>query len=98
VSTVLYADISPADNSTNSNTIEGTQSYYFRVDNTTAPHIGSIGLHEWDSFETDISFGQAEDVSDILTQPLFAYPFDQGSFVRSKLVPASVLNTSSSMF
>jgi hypothetical protein len=34
--------------------------YVFRVDNASARPIGLIGVHEWDSIDTDISFGPKE--------------------------------------
>jgi len=83
VSTFIYDTTLPRDNSTNTTSTTNTttsdidlSNYWFRVDNGSTPHIGSIGLHPWDSFETDISFGQSSDVPNILTQPLMAYPFD----------------------
>ena len=80
VSTVIYDQTLPDSSSTNTTntTAQDTDltNYWFRVDNATTPHVGSIGLHPWDSFETDISFGQSGDATDILTQPLMAYPFD----------------------
>jgi hypothetical protein len=105
VSTVVYDQTPPADNSTNGTSITNTTdpnytpSYWFRVDNASSPHIGSLGLHTWDSFDTDISFGQLSGPSDILTQPLMAYPFDLWSgsitFVANFHAPgeADVVNT-----
>jgi hypothetical protein len=86
VSTVFYDETytPPLGNSTNATQPVDTDtvSYWFRVDNGTVPHVGSIGMHQWDSFETDISFGQADDVSNLLTQPEIGYPFDRVRVLR----------------
>jgi hypothetical protein len=57
--------------------------YVFRVDNASAPHVGLIGMHEWDSIDTDISFGPKDPKASAFKQPLFGYPFDewQGTIV-----------------
>jgi hypothetical protein len=57
--------------------------YVFRVANASAPHIGVIGVNEWDSIETDISFGPKDPKASAFRQPQFGYPFDewQGSIV-----------------
>lgn len=51
--------------------------YVFRVDNATAPHVGVIGTHKWDSFDTEISFGPGDPQGSTFKQPLFGYPFDE---------------------
>lgn len=67
------------------------RSHWYRIDNSSAPHVAVIGVHLWDSFSTDISLQQAGDSADIWTQPLVAYPWDQweGStvFVANEIRP-----------
>ncbi|PVF99452.1 hypothetical protein CPB86DRAFT_813835 [Serendipita vermifera] len=50
---------------------------YYRIANLPTPAIATIGWTEDDSFDTDISFKQAQDTSEITKLPLFAYPFDE---------------------
>jgi hypothetical protein len=40
-------------------------------------------MHEWDSVDTDISFGPKDSKATAFKQPLFGYPFDewQGNIV-----------------
>ncbi|CAG7855027.1 SubName: Full=Uncharacterized protein {ECO:0000313/EMBL:CCA74385.1} [Serendipita indica DSM 11827] len=54
----------------------------YRVDNVTQPPIATLGMHPFDSVDTNIDFNQAKE-EDAFAQPLFAYPFDvwQGSIV-----------------
>jgi hypothetical protein len=51
----------------------------YRVANLSTPAIAVFGWTEDDSFETQISFKQAQDTSVITKLPLFAYPFDEVS-------------------
>ncbi|KAG8840419.1 hypothetical protein FRB91_006112 [Serendipita sp. 411] len=48
----------------------------FKTDNETAKPIGVIGVHTWDSFDTDIAFAQKVPKNAWL-QPLLGYPLDQ---------------------
>ncbi|KAG8794249.1 hypothetical protein FRB91_002937 [Serendipita sp. 411] len=45
------------------------------VDDLTLPPISTLGQHKFDSIDTEIEFSQYKG-DDILSQPLFAYPFD----------------------
>ncbi|CAG7852074.1 SubName: Full=Uncharacterized protein {ECO:0000313/EMBL:CCA74901.1} [Serendipita indica DSM 11827] len=58
------------------------QSTYYRIDNVTQPPLATLGMHPFDSVDTNIDFNQARE-EDPYAQPLFAYPFDiwQGSIV-----------------
>jgi hypothetical protein len=49
----------------------------YRVANLSTPAIAVFGWTEDDSFDTQISFKQAQDTSVITKLPLFAYPFDE---------------------
>ncbi|KAL1701434.1 hypothetical protein EV121DRAFT_282662 [Schizophyllum commune] len=51
------------------------QTTYYRVDNSTANRIATVGVHPWDSFDTDIDMAQAVD-NDVWKQPVFGYPWD----------------------
>lgn len=53
--------------------------YVLQTDNATAPHIGVIGAHPWDTVNTDISFGPKDENPTAFRQPLFGYPFDEWS-------------------
>ncbi|KAL1747221.1 hypothetical protein HDZ31DRAFT_61420 [Schizophyllum fasciatum] len=55
---------------------------YYRLDNTSAYRIATVGLHPWDSFDTNIDMSQAVD-NDVWKQPMFGYPWDvwSGSLV-----------------
>jgi hypothetical protein len=52
---------------------------YYRIANLSTTAIAVIGWTEDDSFDTQISFKQAQDTSVITKLPLFAYPFDEVS-------------------
>ncbi|KIM23778.1 hypothetical protein M408DRAFT_27605 [Serendipita vermifera MAFF 305830] len=83
ISTVVF-DATYYDNITTPENIPVDQrDYSFRIDNSTAKHIGTLGMHKWDSIPTDITFQQNAEQSDWTTQPLFSYPFDEwkGSIV-----------------
>ncbi|CAG8750121.1 9431_t:CDS:2, partial [Acaulospora colombiana] len=54
-----------------------TSLLYYRIANLSTPAIAVIGWTEDDSFDTEISFKQAQDTSVITRLPLFAYPFDE---------------------
>jgi hypothetical protein len=54
---------------------------YYKISNASTPAIGVIGWTDDDSFETSISFKQAEDTNVITKLPLFAYPFDEVSSI-----------------
>ncbi|KAG8817580.1 hypothetical protein FRC17_011167 [Serendipita sp. 399] len=60
-------------------TFEG---FMYRVDNETAKPVGVIGMHPWDSFDTDIQFTQLYS-KNVWRQPMLGYPFDrwQGGIV-----------------
>ena len=47
----------------------------YRIDNATQPPIATLGMHPFDSVDTDIDFTQAKE-EDAFQQPLFGYPFD----------------------
>ncbi|KAI5893274.1 uncharacterized protein SCHCODRAFT_02687371 [Schizophyllum commune H4-8] len=51
------------------------QTTYYRVDNSSAYRIATVGMHPWDSFNTDIDMAQAVD-NDVWKQPMFGYPWD----------------------
>ncbi|CAG7847415.1 SubName: Full=Uncharacterized protein {ECO:0000313/EMBL:CCA68175.1} [Serendipita indica DSM 11827] len=61
-----------------------TVGYMYRVDNLTAPPVGYVGSHKWDSFDTDIGFVQTER-GNVWNAPLVSYPFDvwEGSITFS---------------
>ncbi|KAG8817827.1 hypothetical protein FRC19_011125 [Serendipita sp. 401] len=48
----------------------------YQIDNQTAKPAGVIGMHPWDSFDTDITFTQRYSKNPWV-QPLLGYPFDQ---------------------
>ncbi|KAG8834166.1 hypothetical protein FRC17_009426 [Serendipita sp. 399] len=68
----------------------------YKVDNATAKPIGVIGMHPWDSFDTEITFTQRVPGNAWL-QPLLGYPFDrwEGSivFVANDVSFANFTNT-----
>ena len=47
----------------------------YRIDNATQPPIATLGMHPFDSVDTDIDFTQAKEER-AFEQPLFGYPFD----------------------
>jgi hypothetical protein len=49
----------------------------YRLDNTSTPHIGHLGMNEWDSIPTDISFGPKDSEAGSSKQPLLGYPYDE---------------------
>jgi hypothetical protein len=69
----IYRDIDTTLYNMPAVTEEGTA---WVIDNKTAPHIGTIGAHDWDNFDTDIEFGGTDDTGNIFKQPLFGYPLD----------------------
>ncbi|KAG8793449.1 hypothetical protein FRC17_008450, partial [Serendipita sp. 399] len=99
----IYRDIS-ADlfNLTYSWTEEDTNTthldwgYTWKLDNATAIPSGVIGMHTWDSFETDITFAQRFQ-KNAWFQPLLGYPFDQWegkiTFVAKDLLIANLTTT-----
>ncbi|KAG8763942.1 hypothetical protein FRC15_007821 [Serendipita sp. 397] len=48
----------------------------YKIDNATVKPIGVIGMHPWDSFDTDITFTQRYQ-KNAWVQPLLGYPLDQ---------------------
>lgn len=54
------------------------ETMYYKLDNTSAYRFGTVGLHPWDSFDTDIDMTQAVE-NDVWKQPMFGYPWDNWS-------------------
>ncbi|PVG03770.1 hypothetical protein CPB86DRAFT_810345 [Serendipita vermifera] len=88
----IYRDVKavPEDRPINTTLLEligMTQEQVYRIDNTTQPPIAVVGMHPWDSVDTDIDFTQASP-DNAWRQPLFAYPFDRwaGSIVLASTV------------
>ncbi|PVF99451.1 hypothetical protein CPB86DRAFT_813834 [Serendipita vermifera] len=50
---------------------------HYRIGNLSTAPIAALGWTPDDSFDTEISFKQAQDTSAITKIPLFAYPFDE---------------------
>ncbi|KAG8846429.1 hypothetical protein FRB91_000824 [Serendipita sp. 411] len=94
VSSVLY-------NATYFDDVENVTSsvWAYQVDNRTAKHIGVIGVHSWDSFDTDIQFTQRY-ARNAWLQPLLGYPFDQWHgeivFVANNVFVSKFFNLNSS--
>ncbi|KAG8854969.1 hypothetical protein FRB91_002859 [Serendipita sp. 411] len=63
-------------------TTQTSKSWMYRVDNDTLKPVGVIGRHQWDSFDTEISFTQKYS-KNVWSQPMLGYPFDkwQGQIV-----------------
>ncbi|KAG8812473.1 hypothetical protein FRC19_003113, partial [Serendipita sp. 401] len=71
----------------------------YKIDNATAKPIGVIGMHPWDSFDTDITFTQRYQ-KNAWAQPLLGYPLDQWQgqivFVASNLYWSKIYKTNGS--
>ncbi|KAG8860698.1 hypothetical protein FRC20_011572 [Serendipita sp. 405] len=71
----------------------------YRIDNATAKPAGVIGMHPWDSFDTDITFTQRYQ-KNAWAQPLLGYPLDQWQgqivFVASNLYWSKIYKTNGS--
>ncbi|CAG8727388.1 7088_t:CDS:2, partial [Acaulospora colombiana] len=64
-------------------------SILYKIANGSTPAIAVIGWTIDDSFNTEISFKQASDNTDIFRQPLFAYPYDEQRANKSSVFAPS---------